>query len=44
MHELFTKVSNVIENVVFVVFDVCSVQPALSGQPILSGYLAIPQG
>ena len=38
MHKLYTKLSNVVSNVVFIVFDMYSVQP------VLSGHLAIPRG
>ena len=41
MYEQYTKLSNVIENVVFIVLDVNSMKPVLCGQPVLGGQLAI---
>ena len=41
MHELYTKLSYVIENVAFLVFDVYSKKPVLSGQPVLGSHLAM---
>ena len=34
VHELYRKLSNVIENVAFVVFDVYSMKPVLSSQTV----------
>ena len=31
VHKMYTKLSNVIQNATFIVFDVYSVQPVLSG-------------
>ena len=42
MYEQYTKLLNVIENVVFIVFDISSMKPVLCGQPVLAGHLAIP--
>ena len=41
MYEQYTKLSNVIESVVFIVFDVDSMKPVLCGQPVLGSQLAI---
>ena len=44
MHELYTKLLNVIENVAFMMFDMYFMKPVLSGQPVIGSHLAISRG